>query len=116
IGMALAARRRGDGARVYVVLGDGELQEGQVWEAALLAGSLGLDNICLLIDDNRMQVEGHVDQVVKLEPIAGKFASFGWAQHTIDGHDISALLAALDGARTTAGKPTCLVVRTLPGK
>lgn len=116
IGMALAARRRGDGARVYVVLGDGELQEGQVWEAALLAGSLGLDNICLLIDDNRMQVEGHVDQVVKLEPIAGKFASFGWAQHTIDGHDIPALLAALDGARTTAGKPTCLVVRTLPGK
>jgi transketolase len=116
IGMALAARRRGDGARVYVVLGDGELQEGQVWEAALLAGSLGLDNICLLIDDNRMQVEGHVDQVVKLEPIAGKFASFGWAQHTIDGHDIPALLAALDGARTTVGKPTCLVVRTLPGK
>ncbi len=116
IGMALAARRRGDGARVLVVLGDGELQEGQVWEAALLAGSLGLDNICLLIDDNRMQVEGHVDQVVKLEPIAGKFASFGWAQHTIDGHDIPALLAALDGARTTAGKPTCLVVRTLPGK
>lgn len=116
IGMALAARRRGDGARVYVVLGDGELQEGQVWEAALLAGSLGLDNICLLIDDNRMQVEGHVDQVVKLEPIAGKFASFGWAQHIVDGHDIPALLAALDGARTTAGKPTCLVVRTLPGK
>lgn len=116
IGMALAARRRGDGARVYVVLGDGELQEGQVWEAALLAGSLGLDNICLLIDDNRMQVEGHVDQVVKLEPIAGKFASFGWAQHIIDGHDIPALLAALDGARMTAGKPTCLVVRTLPGK
>lgn len=116
IGMALAARRRGDGARIYVVLGDGELQEGQVWEAALFAGSLGLDNLCLLIDDNRMQVEGHVDEVVKLEPIAGKFASFGWAQEKVDGHDIPALLGALDRARTTAGRPTCLVVRTLPGK
>ena len=116
IGMALAARRRGDGARVYVVLGDGELQEGQVWEAALLAGSLGLDNLCLLVDDNRMQVEGHVDKVVKLEPIAGKFASFGWAQENVDGHDIPALLGALDRARTTSGRPSCLVVRTLPGK
>lgn len=116
IGMALAARRRGDGARIHVVLGDGELQEGQVWEAALLAGSLGLDNLCLLIDDNRMQVEGHVDKVVKLEPIAGKFASFGWAQENVDGHDIPALLGALDRARATTGRPTCLVVRTLPGK
>lgn len=116
IGMALAARRRKDGARVYVVLGDGELQEGQVWEAALLAGSLGLDNLCLLIDDNRMQVEGHVDKVVKLEPIGGKFAGFGWAQETVDGHDIPALLDALDRARVNAGRPTCLVVRTLPGK
>lgn len=116
IGMALAARRRGDGARVYVVLGDGELQEGQVWEASLLAGSLGLDNLCLLIDDNRMQVEGHVDDVVKLEPIAGKFASFAWNQENVDGHDIPALLGALDRARTTSGRPTCLVVRTLPGK
>ncbi|POR46620.1 transketolase [Bosea psychrotolerans] len=116
IGMALAARRRGDSARIYVVLGDGELQEGQVWEAALLAGSLGLDNLCLLIDDNRMQVEGHVDTVVKLEPIAGKFASFGWAQDNVDGHDISALIGALDRARTTTGRPSCLVVRTLPGK
>ncbi|MDR6870837.1 transketolase [Bosea sp. BE125] len=116
IGMALAARRRGDASRIYVILGDGELQEGQVWEAALLAGSLGLDNLCLLIDDNRMQVEGHVDGVVKLEPIAGKFASFGWAQEVVDGHDIPALLGALDRARGTPSRPTCLVVRTLAGK
>ncbi|SFI47055.1 transketolase [Bosea sp. OK403] len=116
IGMALAARRRGDASRIYVILGDGELQEGQVWEAALLAGSLGLDNLCLLIDDNRMQVEGHVDGVVKLEPIAGKFASFGWAQEVVDGHDIPGLLGALDRARAPSARPTCLVVRTLAGK
>jgi transketolase len=116
IGMALSARRRGHATRVYVVLGDGELQEGQVWEAALLAGSLGLDNLCLLIDDNRMQVEGHVDSVVKLEPIAEKWAAFGWAQQIVDGHDIPALLSALDDARRTSGRPSCLVVRTLPGK
>lgn len=116
IGMALSARRRGHATRVYVVLGDGELQEGQVWEAALLAGSLGLDNLCLLIDDNRMQVEGHVDSVVKLEPIAQKWAAFGWAQEVVDGHDIPTLLEKLDAARQTRGKPSCLVVRTLPGK
>jgi transketolase len=116
IGMALSARRRAAASRIYVILGDGELQEGQVWEAALLAGSLGLDNLCLLIDDNRMQVEGHVDTVVKLEPIAQKWAAFGWAQENVDGHDIPALLAALDRARAASGQPTCLVVRTLPGK
>lgn len=116
IGMALSARRRGYATRVYVVLGDGELQEGQVWEAALLAGSLGLDNLCLLIDDNRMQVEGHVDTVVKLEPIDRKWASFGWAEQVVDGHDISALQAALGRARQARGQPSCLVVRTLPGK
>lgn len=116
IGMCLSARRRKSPSRTYVVLGDGELQEGQVWEAALYAASAGLDNLCLLIDDNRMQVEGHVDSVVRMEPITQKWAAFGWSVIEVDGHDIPALMDALATARATAGKPACLVVRTLPGK
>ncbi|CDZ47810.1 transketolase [Neorhizobium galegae] len=115
IGMALSARRHGSPSRVYVVLGDGELQEGQLWEAALLAGSLKLSNLCLIIDDNRMQVEGHIDKVVSVAPIAAKLSAFGWAAEEIDGHDIPALLAALDRARER-DRPTCLVAATLAGK
>lgn len=115
IGMALSARRRGSPSRIYVVLGDGELQEGQLWEAALFAGSADLSNLCLIVDDNRMQVEGHIDKVVSVAPIAEKFSAFGWAAEEVDGHDIAALLAALDRARGRA-KPTCLVAETLAGK
>lgn len=115
IGMALTARRRGSSARIYVLLGDGELQEGQLWEAALFAGSAGLSNLCLIVDDNRMQVEGHIDKVVSVAPIAEKFSAFGWVAEEIDGHDILALLAALDRARER-DKPTCLVAATLAGK
>jgi len=115
IGMALAARRRRSPARTYVLLGDGELQEGQLWEAALFAGSARLSNLCLIVDDNQMQVEGHIDQVVTVAPIDAKFAAFGWSVETVDGHDISALLAGLDRARGRE-RPTCLVARTLAGK
>lgn len=115
IGMALAARRRGSDARIYVILGDGELQEGQLWEAALFAGSARLANLCLIIDDNRMQVEGSIDDVVTVAPIAAKFAAFGWAAEGVDGHDVPALLAALDRARER-DRPTCLVAATLAGK
>ena len=116
IGMALSARRRGLASRVYVVLGDGELQEGQVWEAALAAGSYGLANLCLLIDWNAMQVEGHVDQVMAMEPVDAKWRAFNWHVETIDGNDMEALLAALDRARATTDKPTCIIARTLAGK
>ncbi len=116
IGMALSARRRGLPSRVYVVLGDGELQEGQVWEAALAAGSYGLGNLCLLIDYNAMQVEGHVDQVLAMEPVDAKWRAFNWQVETIDGNDMAAVLAALDRARATTDRPTCIVARTLAGK
>jgi transketolase len=116
IGMALSARRRGLASRVYVVLGDGELQEGQVWEAALAAGSYGLANLCLLIDWNAMQVEGHVDQVMAMEPVDAKWRAFHWQVETIDGNDMDALLAALDRARATTDRPTCIIARTLAGK
>jgi transketolase len=116
IGMALAARRRQLGARVYVVLGDGELQEGQVWEAALAAGSYGLGNLCLLIDYNAMQVDGHVDQVLAMEPVDAKWRAFNWHVETIDGNDMEALVAALDRARAATDRPTCIIARTLAGK
>lgn len=115
-GLALSHRRRGSDARVYVVLGDGELQEGQVWEAALLAGSRRLSNLCLIVDDNQLQCEGHSDEVMLHAPVAEKFRAFGWDAHEVDGHDIEGLLAAFDRARSLTDKPTCLVARTLPGK
>lgn len=116
VGMALAARRHGRDSRVYVVLGDGELQEGQVWEAALAAGSFGLSNLCLLIDYNAMQVEGHVDQVLAMQPVAGKWQAFNWQVETIDGNDMQAVLGALDRARACTDRPSCIVAHTLAGK
>ena len=116
VGMALSLRRRGLESRVYVILGDGELQEGQVWEAALSAGSFGLDNLCMIVDRNRMQVEGHTDKVAKMDPVADKFAAFGWHAMEIDGNSMPALMAAFDDARNTKGKPTLIVANTLTGK
>ncbi len=115
VGMALALRRKGSRARVYVVLGDGELQEGQVWEAALSAGGFGVDNLCMIIDRNFMQVEGHTDKVVTMDPIGAKFEAFGWAAEEIDGNDMSAIVTALDAARACRGKPYLIVARTLAG-
>jgi len=115
IGMALSLRRRGSASRVYVILGDGELQEGQVWEAALSAGGYGLDNLCLVIDRNYLQVEGHTDQVVRMDPIAPKFAAFGWNAVEVDGNDIAAVVDALATARATKGAPTAIVAVTRPG-
>lgn len=116
VGMALAARRRQRDTRVYVVLGDGELQEGQVWEAALAAGSYGLGQLCLLIDYNAMQVEGHVDQVLAMEPVDAKWRAFNWQVDSIDGNDIESVLGALDRARACNDRPTCIIARTLAGK
>ncbi|MDR3513033.1 MAG: transketolase [Caulobacteraceae bacterium] len=115
VGMALSLRRRGLDSRVYVILGDGELQEGQVWEAALSAGSFKLDNLCMIIDRNNMQVEGHTDQVVAMDPIGAKFEAFGWASRDVDGNDMSQLVGALDEARATRGKPQLIVANTLAG-
>ncbi len=116
LGMALAGRRRGAPYRVYVVLGDGEMQEGQVWEAAMAAGSMGVANLCVIVDLNFMQVEGHTDRVLKQEPVADKWASFNWHVESVDGHDIGALCAALARARAATDKPTAIVATTLVGK
>jgi transketolase len=115
VGMALSTRRRGLESRIYVILGDGELQEGQVWEAALSAGGFKLDNLCMVIDRNFLQVEGHTDNVVDMEPLAAKFEAFGWNVAVVDGNDMTALTAALANARDAKGKPSLIVANTLTG-
>jgi transketolase len=116
LGMALFAKRYARTFRVYVVLGDGELQEGQVWEAAMAAASFRLDNLCLIIDRNDMQVEGHCSSVLDMGDVAAKWGGFGWAVQQICGHDISALLAAFEQARSNAGRPSVILARTITGK
>lgn len=116
VGCALAAKRQGRASRFYVIIGDGEMQEGQVWEAAMLAGASGLDNLCLIVDYNFVQSEGPMDLVMSLEPLMDKMESFGFACQEIDGNDMSSLLAAYDTARQTKGKPTFIKANTLMGK
>lgn len=115
-GIALASRISSVPYRVNVVLGDGELQEGQVWEAAMFAGSQGLHNLCVVLDLNWMQAEGHTDQVVKIGPVADKWRAFNWQVIEVDGHDLDALLAAFTKARAQTEQPTMIIATTVPGK
>lgn len=115
VGMAIGERRRGSDATVYCVVSDGELQEGQVWEAAMAAGHHRLDNLVVLIDNNRMQADGATEDVMSVEPVPEKFTAFGFDALRVDAHDIDLLSTELaPGART--GKPRCLVLETIPGK
>jgi transketolase len=115
-GLALAHRLDKSASRVYALLGDGELQEGQIWEAAMTAAHYKLDNICALVDNNGLQIDGPVEKVMGVEPIMDKWRAFGWEVFDIDGHDMSAITAALDKAETVKGKPTMIVCRTVKGK
>jgi transketolase len=115
VGLALSARLRGSTARTYAILGDGEMQEGQTWEAAMAAAAYGLENLCLIVDLNGMQVEGAIDGVLPMGEVAAKWRAFGWMVQEIDGHDVQALLQALDLARQNAGRPTAIVASTRPG-
>jgi transketolase len=116
VGMALGERLRGRGGRVYCLISDGELQESQIWEAAMSAGHYGLDNLVLLVDDNRMQADGATADVMTVAPIADKLSAFGFAARTIDANDLDQVLDAFACARAQAGKPAALVCETLPGK
>ncbi len=116
VGSALAAKRQGRASRFYVILGDGEMQEGQVWEAAMYAGAQRLDNLCVIVDYNFVQSEGPMNLVMSLEPVMHKMESFGFACQEIDGNDIESLLAAYDMARETKGKPSFIKANTLMGK
>ena len=116
LGCAMAAKRQGRNSRYYVILGDGEMQEGQIWEAAMLAGARGLDNLCLIVDYNFVQSEGPMDQVMSLEPLNDKMQSFGFHVQDVDGNDIGALLNALAVARETKDKPAFIKANALMGK
>ena len=115
-GMALGLKLDGKPNRVYAVLGDGELQEGQVWEAAMAAAHYKSDNLCALIDANRLQIDGFVEKVMNVGSIAGKFRAFGWHVIEIDGHDMAAIVGALDAAEAHKGAPTAIVAATVKGK
>ena len=115
-GMALAARRMGKSCRVYALLGDGEIQEGQVWEAFMLAHHYGLDNLCAVIDNNGLQIDGPVDKVMSPYPIPEKLKAFGWNVVEIDGHDFDQIESAFAQARETKGVPTAIVMKTTKGK
>ncbi len=115
-GMALAGKLRGKDYRVYTILGDGEIEEGQVWEAAMFAGNRDLDNLVAVVDYNNLQIDGSLDEVNSPYPIAEKFAAFGWYVIEIDGHCFDAIEKAFEEAKTVKGKPTCIVAKTVKGK
>lgn len=115
-GIALGLRLDGRPSRVFALLGDGELQEGQVWEAAMAAAHYKLDNLCALVDANGLQIDGEVSKVMNVESIPDKFRAFGWNVLEIDGHDLGAIVAALDAAAAVTGVPTVIVARTVKGK
>jgi transketolase len=115
-GMALAARLDGTGARVYTLLGDGEIQEGQVWETLMSAAKFRLDNLVAILDFNKGQIDGFTADVMNIEPIADKAAAFGWETQRIDGHDVQAIDSALKRALQKGGKPHFIVADTVKGK
>jgi transketolase len=116
IGMALSAKLDQSDARTYVVLGDGEIQEGQVWEAAMFAAFHKMDNLVAIVDYNKIQLDGFTKDILDLEPLVDKWRSFGWHVLNIDGHSIPALQQAFAEASATKGKPTVIVANTIKGK
>lgn len=116
VGMALSAKLSNDSYRVYTLLGDGEIQEGQVWEAAMFAGHRNLDNLVVIVDNNGLQIDGKVDDVCSPYPIDKKFEAFNFHVINIDGHDFDAIDAAFKEARATKGQPTAIIAKTIKGK
>ncbi|HIW78619.1 MAG TPA: transketolase [Candidatus Bilophila faecipullorum] len=116
VGMALAARMEHRPYRVYCIVGDGEQQEGQIWEAAMYAGSQGLDNLVVLVDDNGMQIDDYTDALNAVRPLDKRWESFGWAVMNVDGHSFRDLESALTRARTVKKRPTAVIMSTVKGK
>jgi transketolase len=116
VGMALGARMTGGSWRTFVLTGDGELQEGSNWEAAMAAAHYGLDRLTLIVDRNRLQQGDRTEQTIGLEPLTDRFRAFGWAVRDVDGHDIDALVAACDALPNETGRPSCLIAATNKGK
>ena len=116
VGMALAFRLDKKANRVYVIMGDGEQSEGQLWEAAMAASNFKLDNLTAFIDWNKIQATGRTEDVFKIHDLDKKWRAFGWEVVTVDGHDVDKLIAAIDHAKTVKGKPTLVILDTIKGK
>ena len=116
IGMALAGKVDKKDYRVYAALGDGEIQEGQIWEAAMAACNYGLDNLTVFVDNNNLQIDGTIEEVMSPYPIDEKFRAFKWNVITIDGHDYAQIADAIDAAKEAKGRPTMIVAKTVKGK
>ena len=116
VGMALGLKHQGNPARVYTLLGDGEIQEGQVWEACMAAAHYKLDNFVAIIDNNGLQIDGNIADVMSPYPIVDKLEAFGFHVEAIDGHDFDQIEAALEKAKTVKGKPSAIVMKTIKGK
>ena len=116
VGMALAGKMDKKDYRVYSILGDGEIEEGQVWEAFMAAAKYNLDNLCAVIDVNGLQIDGKTADVMPTEPLDKKMEAFGWNVIPVDGHDLAALSAAFEQAKIVSGKPTVLLAKTVKGK
>ena len=115
-GMAIAGKLDNKDYRVYCILGDGEIEEGQIWEAAMAAGKYKLDNLCVIVDNNNLQIDGTIEEVMNSYPIDEKFKSFGFQIINIDGHDINEIIKAFEVAKEVKGKPTCIIAKTVKGK
>lgn len=116
VGMALAGKVNKKDYRVYAIMGDGEIAEGQVWEAMMAAAKYGLDNLCALVDVNGLQIDGATRDVMPTEPLDKKFEAFGWHVVKCDGHDFDSIKAAYDEAKTVKGQPTMILAKTVKGK
>lgn len=116
VGMAIASKMNQAGCRVYCVLGDGEIEEGQIWEAAMAAYKNKLDNLCVILDNNSLQIDGKIQDVAGLDNIEGKFKNFGFNVIQVDGHNISNLIDGFNSAKQTKQVPTILIAKTIKGK
>ena len=116
VGMALAGKIDKKDYRVYAVLGDGEIQEGQVWEAAMAAGHYKLSNLCAVVDNNNIQIDGTIEEIMSPYPIDRKFEDFGWNAIVCDGHDVAALKSAFESAKAVTDRPTVIIAKTVKGK
>lgn len=116
VGLAMASRLAGRPSRIYTLLGDGEMQEGQVWEGAMSAAHYKLGNLCAIVDQNGLQIDGATEKVMNVGPLGPKFLAFNWHVLEVDGHDIKAILLALDEAEKVTDRPTMIIARTVKGK
>lgn len=116
VGMAIASKMEKAGCRIYCILGDGEIEEGQIWEACMLAYKNKLDNLCVVLDNNNLQIDGKLQDVSGLDNIEGKFRNFGFNVVNVDGHNISALIDSFNTAKQTKGIPTIIIAKTIKGE